>query len=150
MKALIWITLAFVLIGCKPKEIIIQIPIHDTIRVEKKYIVKDTVIDYKIQYQNVVSVDSSYLSTDLAFSRASIDVNGLLRHSIQNNGLLPSKIVYISKDSVVIRDKPVEVIKTIEVEKKLNAVKKYLINSSIILHILIALILLIYLRKILS
>ena len=122
-----FLILLFFLMGCRSKEVIIEVPIHDTIRIEKKYIVKDTVIDYKIQYQNVVSVDSSYLSTDLASSRASIDTNGLLHHSIQNNGKISSKIVYITNDSLVYRDKPVEIIKTVEVEKELNFIQKILI-----------------------
>lgn len=93
--------------GCKAKEIIIErVSVRDSI-----VIVKDTVVDYKIQYQSVVTVDSSYLSTDLASSRASIDKNGLLHHSIQNIGSVPSKIIYkkvVQKDSIPYK---VEVVK---------------------------------------
>lgn len=126
MKNLILIV-AFLLVGCKAKQVIVEVPIHDTIRIEKKYIVKDTVIDYKIQYQSVVAFDTSFLSTDLASSRASIDSLGLLHHSIQNNGKIGSKIVYITRDSLVYKDNVVKVEVEKLVEKKLNFVQKALI-----------------------
>ena len=127
-KILFVLSILVLMIGCKPKEVIKYVPLHDTTKISVTKIEKDTVIDYKIQYQNVVVSDTSFLSTDLAFSRASIDSNGLLHHSIQNYGKIGSKIVYVDKVKEVVKEKPVEVEKIVEVEKKLNWFQKLIMG----------------------
>lgn len=56
-------------------------------------IVKDTFFVYPPQDNKVIVKDSSYLKTDLAFSFAKIQDNGLLFHSIENFGKVPGKVV---------------------------------------------------------
>lgn len=83
--------------GCKP--------IHDTQYVDRwhdsivRITVKDTLIKYLPQKQSVITFKQSFLSTDLAFSYASVDSLGLLHHSIENKGFIPSKV--ITKDTNV-------------------------------------------------
>jgi hypothetical protein len=90
--------LALVLLfGCKP--------IHNTQYVDRwhdsvvRITVRDTLIKYLPQKQSVIAVKYSFLTTDLAFSYASIDSLGLLHHSIENKGFIPSKV--ITKDTKV-------------------------------------------------
>lgn len=147
MKKLIYIFLVFSIFACKPQKEIQYVPINNTVYIKDSVIVKDTVTKYQIQYQNVVAVKESFLSTDLASSHASIDSVGLLHHSIQNNGSIPSKIVYKTKDRVVNNEVPVEVVKTIEVEKKLNWWQKLFIWSGVIAWIYLSVKILMFFRK---
>lgn len=79
------------MISCKPIEKTVYVPIiqrYDSIVL--RY-VKDTTIDIPIQYNRNVTSQKSHLETDLAISDALIDTSGLLVHSIQNKGKVPSK-----------------------------------------------------------
>lgn len=94
-------SLLIALNSCKPKEVIryVNIPVrHDSI-IERT--VKDTVIHYAEQKQQVVTVRKSHLETDLALSDALIDSAGLLHHSIANKQLIPAKIKI---EKVTVRD----------------------------------------------
>lgn len=115
MKKIIvfWLIL---LVGCKT----IYVPTPYPVRVVRDSIVtkieRDTMLVYPKQEQSVIAVDHSYLKTDLAESTASIDSTGLLHHSIQNFGLIPSKV---TETKTNVRDSvpyPVEVIKETKVE----------------------------------
>lgn len=147
MKKLIYIFLVFSIFACKPQKEIQYVPINNTVYIKDSVIVKDTVTKYQIQYQNVITVKESFLSTDLASSHASIDSVGLLHHSIQNNGSIPSKIVYKTKDRVVNNEVPVEVVKTVEVEKKLNWWQKLFIWSGVIAWIYLSVKILMFFKK---
>lgn len=147
MKKLIYIFLVFSFFACGVQKEIQYVPINNTVYIKDSVVIKDTITKYQIQYQNVVTVKESFLSTDLASSYASIDSIGLLHHSIQNTGSIPSKIVYKTKDRVVNNEVPVEVVKTVEVEKKLNWWQKLFIWSGVIVWIYLSVKILMFFRK---
>lgn len=95
--------------GCRTVEV--PYPLEVPVRYDSIVTVveRDTVLSYPKQEQNVITTDSSYLKTDLAFSFAKIDTSGKLHHSIQNFGLIPSKIKEKKKE--VNKDVPV-IVKT--------------------------------------
>lgn len=88
MKKIILLLISVVAIaGCTPRQIFVPV-IRDSI-VEKT--VRDTFISYLPQKQQVITIKKSHLETDLSFSDAYIDSLGLLNHSIENKGFIPSK-----------------------------------------------------------
>jgi|APDOM4702015118_1054815.scaffolds.fasta_scaffold119419_2 hypothetical protein len=149
MKKLIYIFLVFSFFACGVRKEIQYVPVTNNVYIRDSFVVKDTIIKYQIQYQNVVAVKQSHLSTDLASSDASIDSVGLLHHSIKNNGLIPSKIIYKTKDSIVSKEIPIEVVKTVSVEKKLNQMQSFLIWSGVIAWIYLLFRIVMFLRKVL-
>ncbi len=95
--------------GCKTVEV--PYPVEVPVRYDSIITVveRDTVLSYPKQEQKVITTDSSYLKTDLAFSFAKIDSVGKLHHSIENFGLIPSKIKETKKE--VKKDVPI-IVKT--------------------------------------
>lgn len=85
----------FLLNGCRTKEIIQyvdrEVVVNRDSIVEK--IIKDTFFIYPPQDNKVIAKDSSYLKTDLAFSFAKIQPDGLLFHSIENFRKIPGKVI---------------------------------------------------------
>jgi len=118
---LIGLLAIILLFGCKP--------IHDTQYIDRwhdsivRITVKDTVVKYLPQKQSVIAVKYSFLTTDLAFSYASIDSLGLLHHSIENKGFIPAKVstietkVHDRKELVKTTYKTVTVYKTVSKTK---------------------------------
>lgn len=77
--------------GCKTREVIKYVN-TESVRDSLVYLtVKDTLIKYLPQKNEVFGVKKSHLKTDLAFSYAEVDSCGLLYHSIENFGTIPSK-----------------------------------------------------------
>lgn len=95
-KLILSLTIAlFLFNGCKTKEIVQYVDMevvvnHDSIVTK---IIKDTFFIYPPQDNKVITKDSSYLKTDLAFSFAKIQPNGLLFHSIENFRKIPGKVI---------------------------------------------------------
>lgn len=80
--------------GCKTKEVIKYVN-TESVRDSLVYLtVKDTLIKYLPQKNEVFGVKKSHLKTDLAFSYAAVDSCGLLYHSIENYGMILSKMYY--------------------------------------------------------
>ena len=101
------LVLALVLLaGCKTTEIVREVPVPYEVKRDSIVIrtLRDTVFQYPEQSNQVITRDSSYLKTDLAFSVAKIDSTGMLFHSIQNFGKVPGKV--ISTDTKTEQDKP--------------------------------------------
>ena len=124
MKKYIIIAIILLAFGCKtPEPIVITEYQTKTI----KEVVKDTVIDIQIKemyIENKTKDTLSELSTNNAFSRA-LWSNGVLFHSLEQNGVQPTKIVY--KDRIVVDSIYNSVLEIKEVEKKLNWWQKTLI-----------------------
>lgn len=118
MKAILSLFLAvFLLWGCKPCEPIVidntKIQWRDSIVLRT---VRDTVVVYPKQENKTITNDSSFLKTDLAFSIAKIRPDGKLFHSIENFGLIPSKIIENTK--IINKGKNTQTTKTITLERK--------------------------------
>jgi hypothetical protein len=77
--------------GCR----IVEVPVIVTVTKDSivERVIMDTMFIYPKQENKTVSVDSSYLKTDLAFSWARIQPDGRLFHSIENVGKIPGKVV---------------------------------------------------------
>lgn len=99
----------YLLFSCRTVEV--PYPVEVPVRYDSivTVIERDTVLSYPKQEQKVVTADSSFLKTDLAFSYAKIDSAGKLHHSIENFGNIPSKIKETKKE--VNKDVPV-IVKT--------------------------------------
>jgi len=101
-------------------------PIHDIQYIKETHdsivnvIVKDTFTKYLPQNQSVITNQKSYLSTDLAFSTAFIDSIGMLHHSIENKGFIPSKIISNTTKVKDNKDKNLTIVKTVTVYKTKN------------------------------
>ena len=121
---IIAIAIVFLAFGCKtPEPIVITEYQTKTI----KEVVKDTVIDVQIKemyIENKTKDTLSILSTNNAFSRA-LWSNGILFHSLEQNGVQPTKIAY--KDRIIVDSIYKSVLEIKEVEKKLNWWQKTLI-----------------------
>lgn len=112
MKLLLYLpAIALLLLtGCRTTPEYIPVPYPVPVRYDSivTKIVRDTVLAYPKQENKVVTTDSSYLKTDLAFSTAKIDSTGKLHHSIANFGFVPSKVIEtdtdVTKDSLVIKE----------------------------------------------
>lgn len=112
------------IVGCKTQK-----PIYITEYQTKtiKEVVKDTVIDIQIKemyIENKTKDTLSELSTNNAFSRA-LWSNGILFHSLEQNGVQPTKIAY--KDRIIVDSIYKSVLEIKEVEKKLSWLQKTLI-----------------------
>jgi len=128
MKRLLYLPIFALLLlgGCRTTPEYIPVPYPVPVRYDSivTKIVRDTVLTYPKQENKVVTSDSSYLKTDLAFSSAKIDSTGKLHHSIENFGFVPGKVIEtdtdVKKDSLIIKEVPVpyEVIKTVYVKQK--------------------------------
>lgn len=94
-------TALLLLSGCKTKEVVKYVNTESVRDSIVTVTVRDTVLKYLPQKNEVFGVKKSHLKTDLAFSFASVDTCGLLYHSIENFGTIPSKI--ITKDRFVNR-----------------------------------------------
>lgn len=95
----------YLLFSCRTVEV--PYPVEVPVRYDSVVTVveRDTILSYPKQEQKVVTTDSSFLKTDLAFSYAKIDSTGKLHHSIENLGIIPSKIKETKKE--VKKDLPV-------------------------------------------
>ena len=95
-QAILSLILALLLFGgCKAKEVIRSVDRDFVVNRDSivTKIIKDTFFVYPPQDNKVVTKDSSFLKTDLAFSFAKIQPDGLLFHSIENFGKVPEKVV---------------------------------------------------------
>ena len=95
-QAILSLILALFLFGgCKTKEIVRYVDRDVVVNRDSivTKIIKDTFFVYPPQDNKVVTKDSSFLKTDLAFSFAKIQPDGLLFHSIENFGKVPGKVV---------------------------------------------------------
>lgn len=82
LKYISIVFLACILIGCKTKTI--YVPTTQRVEIEKTVEVRDTVIDYRLEYKRdtITAPDSvSFLSNDYSYSWASI-TDGKLTHSL--------------------------------------------------------------------
>lgn len=112
MKRLLYLpAIALLLLtGCRTTPEYIEVPYPVPVRYDSivTKIVRDTVLAYPKQENKVVTTDSSYLKTDLAFSRAKIDSTGKLHHSIENFGFVPGKVIEtdtnVKDDSLVVKE----------------------------------------------
>lgn len=107
--------------GCKPKESIQSSNTTQRNDSIVTVIIKDTVIKYLPQTQTVKTNQKSKLSTDFAFSLASIDEKGLLNHSIENYPKVPAKIII--KTSTVNHYRNTEINKTNYITKTITITK---------------------------
>jgi len=126
MKKLILITFTalFILNGCKPKHLLTESTTHERNDSTTTVIIRDTVINWLPQKQEVKTNQKSKLSTDFSFSFAWIDSAGLLNHSIENFPKIPSKIKEVS--TKVYKYKYIKINKTLEITKKVKVeVRKY-------------------------
>ena len=117
MKKYIIIAIVFLVFGCKTQKPI-YITEYQTQTITE--ILKDTIIDVQIKemyIENKTKDTLSILSTNNAFSRAFWS-NGILFHSLEQNGVQPTRIVY--KDRIVVDSIYKSVLETKEVEKKLG------------------------------
>ena len=117
MKKYIIIAIVFLVFGCKTQKPI-YITEYQTQTITE--ILKDTIIDVQIKemyIENKTKDTLSELSTKNAFSRA-LWSNGILFHSLEQNGIQPTRIVY--KDRIVVDSIYKSVLEIKEVEKKLG------------------------------
>lgn len=117
MKKYIIIAIVFLVFGCKTQKPI-YITEYQTQTITE--ILKDTIIDVQIKemyIENKTKDTLSELSTKNAFSRA-LWSNGILFHSLEQNGIQPTKIAY--KDRIVVDSIYNSVLEIKEVEKKLG------------------------------
>ena len=95
-QAILSLIFALLLLGgCKTKEVLRYVDRDVIVKRDSivERIVKDTFFIYPPQDNKVITKDSSYLKTDLAFSFAKIQPDGMLFHSIENFGKVPGKVV---------------------------------------------------------
>ena len=140
--------MAFLLTGCASKKKIIRELDKDSVRVEYKYIekiVKDTVAvaEIKSNEKEIVTRDTiSRLENDYAVSVARVDTLGLLYHSLKT---IPQKIYaevetkYITKDSIVYRDRNHEMTITKTIKDKPTFWQKIKMNAFEVVLILLLL-----------
>ena len=79
--------------GCKTREVIKYVNTESVRDSIVTVTVRDTMLKYLPQENAVFGVKNSRLQTDLAWSVATLDSCGLLNHSIQNFGSIPSKVI---------------------------------------------------------
>ena len=99
MKKYIIIAIVFLVFGCKTQKPI-YITEYQTQTITE--ILKDTIVDVQIKemyIENKTKDTLSELSTNNAFSRA-LGTNGILFHSLEQNGIQPTKIVYKDRMSI--------------------------------------------------
>jgi len=90
---LFWLVIAIIFLsGCKAKQLVNNYSTIERNDSTTTITVKDTVIKWLPQKQEVKTNQKSKLSTDFSFSNAWIDSTGLLNHSIENFTVIPSKI----------------------------------------------------------
>ncbi|WP_289744557.1 hypothetical protein [uncultured Duncaniella sp.] len=128
--------LSLALVGCKTQK---QIPAtlppvvlknSDSVRVETivntVYVPVEVAVDLPRQSEsNATPDDSSHIETDLAFSDAWIDNDGILHHNIENKpgqlkgeAFVPQTTEQTSKESVKVKEVPVPQPYPVEVERK--------------------------------
>lgn len=138
MKKLCYLTclLSLALVGCKTQK---QIPAtlppvvlnnSDSVRVETIvktiYVPVEVAMDLPRQSEsNATTNDSSHVETDLAFSDAWVDNDGILHHNIENKpgqlkgeAFVPQTTEQTSKESVKVKEVPVPQPYPVEVERK--------------------------------
>lgn len=143
MKRICFICLlALLLAGCKTQKQV-QVPLppvilnnSDSVRVETTikttYEPVDVALDLPQQSEtNVTPNDSSHVETDLAFSDAWIDDNGVLHHLIKNKpgqlkgtAFTPHTTEKSNKDAIKIREVPVPEPYPVEVERELTLMEQ--------------------------
>lgn len=126
MKKVVFVLLLLILISCGSANKLPQTgpSVRDSTRVVTKIetiYIKDTVL-VALPHQekeNTTEESHSHLETDFAESDASIDSSGRLHHTLNNkkgNVPVPTETPMIKKDSIVFRDKEIEVPKPYPVE----------------------------------
>lgn len=126
MRKLIYILLSFLLVSCGTiKNLPPPTPsVKDSVRVITKVetvFIKDT-LSVPVPFQEVrnkTKESTSHLETDFAESDASIDSTGTLHHTLRNKAgdvPVPTETPVHYKDSIVYRDREVEVPKPYPVE----------------------------------
>ena len=127
MKRIILIAIAIVLVAsCKPKHIYVTDTIYHTNHVYETVI--DTIVDVRVETEFVdrfTEDTMSELTTELAVSRALL-INGMLYHSLLQEGYTEAEIVYrdvYRYDTIYKYRTEVE---EVEIEKKLSTFQKLL------------------------
>lgn len=128
--------LSLALVGCKTqKRIPVTLPPvvlnnSDSVRVETIvktiYVPVEVAMDLPQQSEsNATTNDSSHVETDLAFSDAWVDNDGILHHNIENKpgqlkgeAFVPQTTEQTSKESVKVKEVPVPQPYPVEVERK--------------------------------
>lgn len=93
MKNYILITIILLFFACKAKKDIQYVPIESNSQHIVVSLSKDTTVAFAKQRNEQLTIKKSRLETDLAFSDAEIDSTGLLKHSIENKGYIPAKVI---------------------------------------------------------
>ena len=125
------------LLSCKTKYVQVPYEVIKRDSIVNTVTIRDTILKYPTQFNQVLAKNYSKLKTDLAFSIASVDSLGL-HHSIQNFGVIPSKV--IEKKSYIRTQ--LNITKTIVVTNKeivYKAKRDFIWYSGLFLYILLAL-----------
>lgn len=132
-RMLIWAAV-FLAVSCGTQRKALDTETRDSTRVvvrtERIETIDTVYVELPKQSETVAVKDtSSHLENDVAVSDASVDVFGLLHHSLKTKprGRLPvpSKNTKERRDSIVYRDKYVYIEKPVYVEAELNAWQRF-------------------------
>lgn len=134
--------------SCKTRQASLEVNTDKRIEIRYEYIKTLDTIEVQIPYEvvkNTTRDTVSFLSTSVAYSCASIDANGMLHHTLENNHseLLPVVIEKTQQthDSIVYIDSVRLETKIIAKEKELNGWHKFQIYGFWICLLLLVLLL---------
>ena len=129
MKHILYFICLLVLTACAPyKPLTTSTGIRDSLLVKIRYhtiFIDDTLLVRlpAERTEQTVRQDSSHLETSAAVSDARINPDGSLTHSLENkqdDQKIPTKRTIEHRDSIVYRDREVEVEKIVPVERELT------------------------------